>query len=141
MSTFVRLTAAFAFLLAAGPASATSGNAAAMLERMSGADSNRDGNITRAELIRYRAASFSRLDRNGDGVLTRNDIPAIAARLNPDLDFDRLIAQFDANRDGRVSRAEFVNGPTVYFDQADTNNDNVLTQAERNAALAAARRR
>jgi Ca2+-binding EF-hand superfamily protein len=126
-------------ILASAPAFA-SANAAAVLERMAGADSNRDGNITRAELIRYRAANFSRLDRNSDGVLTRDDIPAIAARLNPDLDFDRLMAQFDGNDDRRVSRDEFVNGPTTYFDRADTNNDNILSQAERSAAMAAARR-
>jgi Ca2+-binding EF-hand superfamily protein len=139
MALLIRMALAAAASLASAPAFA-SANAAAVLERMAGADSNRDGNITRAELTRYRAASFSRLDRNSDGVLTRDDIPAIAARLNPDLDFDRLMAQFDGNDDRRVSRDEFVNGPTAYFDRADTNNDNILSQAERSAAMAAARR-
>jgi Ca2+-binding EF-hand superfamily protein len=139
--SFVTRTALLLTALATSAPAFANANAAAMLERMNGADANHDGNITRAELTSFRASNFNRLDRNGDGVLTRNDIPAMAARLNPDIDFDRLIAQFDSNGDGRVSRNEFVNGPSVYFDQADTNHDNVLTRAERNAALAAARRR
>jgi Ca2+-binding EF-hand superfamily protein len=114
-------------------------NNAALLARIEGADSNRDGFVSKPELIAFRAANFGRLDRNGDGVLMRSDIPAFAKRINPDIDFDRLTAQFDANRDGKVSRAEFVNGPTTIFDAADANADGLLSKAERNAAIKAAR--
>lgn len=129
----VALTAGIASNLSAAP------NNAALLSQIEGADANRDGNISRQELINFRATNFDRLDRNGDGVLMRSDIPAFAKRINPDIDFDRLILQFDANRDGKVSRSEFVNGPTSVFDAADANADSVLTKAERNAAIKAAR--
>jgi hypothetical protein len=122
------------------PAHAAAPNAALMLSRMEGADANRDGQITRAELIAFRAANFSRLDRDGNGMLTRSDVPAFAKRLNPSLDINALITQFDINRDGQVSRAEFVNGPTAVFDEADRNKDGILTRAERAAARTAAGR-
>jgi hypothetical protein len=110
-----------------------------LLSRMPGADANRDGNITKAELIAFRASNFTRLDRNDDSVLTRNDIPALLRRRGS-LDFDSLIAQFDSNRNGQISRDEFVNGPTAVFDRADSNRDNILTEVERKAALAKANR-
>jgi EF-hand domain pair len=111
-------------------------NAELMLTRMEGADTNRDGRITRTELIAYRSANFGRLDRNKNGVLTPSDMPAFAVRLNPSLDIAALMDQFDSNRDGQVSMREFVYGPSFVFDQADTNHDNILTQAERRAARA-----
>ncbi len=136
MRTFVALCAS----IAATQGHAANGTAAAALDQMAGADTNGDGSITRAELTAFRAKNFTRLDRDGNGVLTRSDIPAMAARMRPDIDFDRLIKQFDANGDKKVSRDEFVSGPTTYFDLADANRDGVLTKAERDAAIAAAKR-
>ena len=126
--------------LAATPAIAAPNGNARMLDRIGAADTNRDGNISKPELIAFRAANFSRLDRDGNGVLTPSDIPAFVARFNPDLDFGTLLKQFDANGDRRVSRDEFVNGPTVIFDAADSNGDGLLSAAERQAAIAAAKR-
>lgn len=135
------LTATAGLVLAmVNPASAAPDvTGAAMLEQLGNADVSRDGQITRAEMIAFRAQNFDRLDRSGDGTLTRGDIPAIAARLNPELDFNRLIAQFDGNGDGKVSRDEFVNGPSTFFDRADANGDAIVTRAELDASLAAAR--
>lgn len=126
-------------LLLACPGVAAAQSDAAMLSRFTGADTNRDGNITKAEMLTYRAANFARFDRNRDGVLARNDIPTFLRGRGGAIDFDTLLAQFDANRDGIVTRDEFVNGPTAVFDRADANHDNILTAAERQAAIAAAR--
>lgn len=120
-------------------ASAASPNAA-MLSRLDGADTNRDGAISKPEMIAFRSNNFARLDRDRNGVLTRSDIPAFLSRVNPNLDFDSLMAQFDANRDGKVSRDEFVNGPTVIFDAAAANRDGLLTTEERQTAIKAAKR-
>jgi Ca2+-binding EF-hand superfamily protein len=133
MTLFLLLAALSAPAFAASPS-------AAMLGRMEGADANRDGIITKAELIAFRASNFVRLDRDGNGMLTRSDIPAFMARVNSGLDFNSLMQQFDANRDKKVSREEFVRGPTVLFDAADANGDGILTTAERKAAIAAAKR-
>jgi Ca2+-binding EF-hand superfamily protein len=114
-------------------------NNAVLLEQLEGADSNKDGNVSKAELKNFRAANFGRLDRNGDGVLMRSDIPAMAKRFRPEVDFDRLLKQFDANKDNKVSRSEFVDGPTTIFDMADSNKDGLLSKAERTAAVKAAK--
>lgn len=119
---------------AAGSLAASNGNAV-LLDQVGGADTNRDGNVSKQELIAFRGANFARLDRNGDGLLMRSDIPAMAKRFRPEVDFDRLIKQFDANNDGKVSRSEFVDGPTTIFDAADSNKDGLLTKAERSAAV------
>jgi Ca2+-binding EF-hand superfamily protein len=135
----MRMTLFLLFAALSAPAFAASPSAA-MLGRMEGADANRDGIITKAELIAFRASNFVRLDRDGNGMLTRSDIPAFMARVNSGLDFNSLMQQFDANRDKKVSREEFVRGPTVLFDAADANGDGILTTAERKAAIAAAKR-
>lgn len=128
-------------LLCAVSSAATAANPnAAMLSRLDGADANRDGAISKPELIAFRSTNFARLDRDDNGVLTRSDIPAFVSRINPNLNFDSLMAQFDANRDGKVSRDEFVNGPTVIFDAADANRDGLLTTEERQTAIKAAKR-
>lgn len=132
------LTVALALLPAAGQAARPANMQ--LVERMAAADTNGDGAVSKPELIAFRGANFDRLDRDANGMLTTSDIPRFAARLNPSLDFNSLLGQFDANRDGQVSRNEFVNGPTAVFDAADANRDGLLTAAERNAAIAAARR-
>jgi EF-hand domain pair/EF hand len=136
----MRVTFFMALVAVAGTAQAANPNAAAMLGRMEGADTNRDGVITRNEVLAFRANNFTRLDRDSNGVLTRSDIPAFVSRLNPALDFNSMIQQFDSNKDGKVSRDEFVTGPTLVFDAADANKDGQLTIAERKAAMAAAKR-
>jgi EF-hand domain pair/EF hand len=136
----MRLSLFLALFAISGSAHAANPNVANMLGRMQQADTNRDGVVTKAELIAFRANNFGRLDRDGNGVLTRADIPAFMSRLNSSLDFNSLMQQFDANKDGKISRTEFVDGPTVIFDGADANHDGMLTTAERNAAIAAAKR-
>ena len=125
--------------LLAAPAAAQSGDGA-LLDRMLAADTNKDGVITRAELIASRTANFTRFDRNGDAVLADNDVPFFMRGSAIARQFTDMKTQFDANRDGKVSREEFVNGPTPVFDRADANRDNRLTRAEIDAAKAQAGR-
>lgn len=103
------------------------------------ADSNQDELVSREEFIAARVAQFSRLDRNGDGSLDDADMPKrVQARRQEH--GGKLLAQFDANGDGRVSKDEFVNGPTPLFDQADANHDGQLDQKEVETARASAKR-
>ena len=134
------LLIAAAALVFAAPASAQAASSSQIIERMRQADTNNDGAVSRPEFINYRAEQFGRFDRNGDGYITQNDMPRLFARRAPNgASPAEMITQFDANGDGRVSQAEFVNGPTLVFDQVDANDDNVCTEAELNAAIAAAR--
>lgn len=133
------LLLSFAAILPGSGLAQVTANGANLIARMDQADANRDGAITRAELIDWRKANFSRFDRNRDGLLSDGDIPRLVMGTSIAAQFDELKTQFDINRDGRVTRDEFVGAPTLLFDAADTNRDNVLTRAERDAAAAAAR--
>lgn len=108
--------------LAAMPASA---------QDMTTADINHDGMITRAEFAAARLATFNRLDRNGDGVISQADIGRIA-RFRPSAGqaLQRLIATADANHDGQVTRDEMGNAPMPVFDRADINHDGVIDRNE-----------
>jgi Ca2+-binding EF-hand superfamily protein len=105
------------------------------------ADVNKDGTVTREEFITARAEHFTKLDRNSDGYIDSNDVPERLAkrRAQNGGGSDFLASQFDADGDGKVSKEEFVNGPTLAFDRADTNKDNVLDAKELAAAKEAAK--
>lgn len=99
-------------------------------------DVNKDGTVTREEFVAARADHFTKLDRNSDGYVDSADVPARLAkrRAQNGGGGDLLAKQFDSDGDGKVSKDEFVNGPTLAFDRADTNKDNVLDAQELAAA-------
>lgn len=97
-----------------------------MLEQ---ADANRDGSVTRAELLAARRARFAQMDRNDDGYFSIDDIPRVARKRASDR-IGQLTSRFDANRDGRLSRGEFVDGPTHLFDLGDRDGSGSLEPGE-----------
>lgn len=104
------------------------------------ADADNDGSVTRDEFIAARTERFAKLDRNSDGYLDSNDVPKrLAARRQQNGGADLLAGQFDADGDGKVTKEEFVNGPTLIFDRADTDKNNVLDPQELAAAKEAAK--
>lgn len=107
-----------------------------LIEQLHAADANHDGVVTRAEYAAWRTAQWQRMDRNGDGFFTRDDLPAMLRDRWDSQRIAKLREDFDRNHDGRISRAEFVNGPMPGFDLADTNHDGVVTGAEVEAAKA-----
>lgn len=117
-------------LTAAAPAAPIAADRADLIERLSEADLDRDGKVQRAELIAWRSANFARFDRNGDKVLSDADVPKLMRSGTIARQIDMLEAQFDFDRDGKVQRAEFVDGPTTMFDLADRNRDRVVTRHE-----------
>lgn len=127
--------AALAVPLAAQAQPGAGRDPAQALDRIFEADSNGDGMVTRPELIAWRAQQWSRLDRNRDGYFTRDDLPGFAAGRWNGPRLMQLRQQFDVNRDGRLSRAEFTDGPTPAFTLADANHDGTVTRAEVQAAL------
>jgi Ca2+-binding EF-hand superfamily protein len=105
------------------------------------ADANGDGSITREEFRAGRVEQFGRFDRNGDGYLDSNDIPkrVLARRQQNGGGGEMLSGQFDANGDGKVGKEEFINGPTLIFDRADADGNDVLDSKELAAAKEAAK--
>jgi hypothetical protein len=118
---------------------AQSPDRAAITARMSEADANGDGMVTKGELIAWRANNFTRFDRNADGAVSDADIPSFVRRTAIGSQFNALKAQFDHNRDSKVTREEFVNGPTLMFDLADADHDNMLTKNEIDTAAKGAK--
>jgi Ca2+-binding EF-hand superfamily protein len=104
------------------------------------ADANEDGAVTREEFHAARADRFAKLDRNSDGYIDSNDVPErLAKRRQQKGGGDLMGGQFDADGDKKVSKEEFINGPTTLFDRADANKDNVLDAKELAAAKEAAK--
>jgi Ca2+-binding EF-hand superfamily protein len=109
-----------------------------MFER---ADANNDGSVTKEEFIAARGQQFARLDRNSDGYLDGTDMPKrMAERRKQNGGGEMHGGQFDTDGDGKVSKDEFINGPTTLFDRADTDKNNVLDAKELAAAKEAAKK-
>jgi Ca2+-binding EF-hand superfamily protein len=95
------------------------------------ADANGDGIITKAEFTAACAAMFDRLDRNHDGYLTKDDTPRFAQRQSSNGSRSQeMLLMLDKDGDGRISRDEFVNSPSLLFERADTNHDGQVDAAE-----------
>jgi Ca2+-binding EF-hand superfamily protein len=98
--------------------------AAAGQERFRGMDRNGDGVITRDEW-RGNAQAFARHDRNGDGILSGDELQDDRSDWSRTRRFDAL----DVNHDGRISRQEWQQTADT-FDWLDRNGDGQLTRAE-----------
>lgn len=79
---------------------------------------------TRADYLDSLDRAFAAMDRDGDGVITANEISARRAVQ---------IRVRDADHDGAITREEFVKGGLARFDRIDADHDGVLTTAERKA--------
>lgn len=116
--------------LLAMPAMAA-GKAEGKLAKLKAADTNGDGKVTyeeaKAAFPKMDQARFNKLDRNGDGVLTREDF-AEAAKAK--------LEQADTNNDGKVSfeeaKAAFPRMTQERFKKLDRNGDGYLSAADRN---------
>jgi len=103
------------------------------------ADADHDGKVTKQEYVVARAAQFSRLDRNGDGFIDDADSRA-GGNERGQRAAKALRGRIDSNGDGKISKEEFVNAPTMLFDKFDANKDGVLDATELEAARNAAGR-
>jgi Ca2+-binding EF-hand superfamily protein len=88
-------------------------------------DHNRDGRITSDEW-HFERETFRRADHNRDGAVSRAEF-----LLEDALDDDRgdRFADLDADRNGRVTRAEW-HGAIDVFNNLDANRDGAITRAE-----------
>jgi len=101
------------------------GNAGMLLKY----DSNKDGILTREELIAGLKAEFATHDTRHNGCLDADQ----AAQINQDrVDADQSTATpvMDWNQDGCIDYTEFSAAPYSLFDQLDANHDGKLDAKE-----------
>ena len=111
----------------------------ALFER---ADKNGDGTIARDEFLAARTEQFANRDRNGDGFIDDADLgERAAARPRVSQAMTAMVTQFDADKDGKVSKPEFVDGGVKLFDRADTDKNGALDSKELEAAKAVLKER
>lgn len=104
---------------------------------MATADANKDGLVSRDEYRTSRSLKFARLDRNGDGAVSKDDYARLAEK-RPDMarQLDLLVTEADANKDGKVTQAEYDAMPMPMFERADTDGDGSVDKTEMAAARA-----
>lgn len=104
---------------------------------LAAADANGDGAVSRDEYRKARGARFARLDRNGDGAVGKDDYARLrTVRPEAAQKLDLLVSEADANKDGKVTRAEYDAMPVPMFDLADTDRNGSVDKAEMAAARA-----
>jgi hypothetical protein len=84
---------------------------------------------TRAEAIARADERFARLDRNGDGFLSSDEMP-VRPGGGP---AGGQLARLDADGDGKLSKAEFQQSAVAMFDRMDADHDGTISPAERDA--------
>lgn len=101
------------------------GNAAMLLKY----DANKDGTVTREELIAGLKAEFAAHDTHHNGCLDPDQAEQInQARV--DTDQSTATPVMDWNQDGCIDYTEFSAAPYSLFDQLDTDHDGKLTPKE-----------
>lgn len=99
-----------------------------------GPDANGDGSVTRDEFLARPNAMFDELDGNDDGVLSTAELAERPRHRGHGErgDHGRHAgpAHLDADRDGRITQAEFAAGGRMMFEHIDADGDGRITQAE-----------
>ena len=116
--------------LAATLLSLASVAAEAQPANLPGMDANQDGRISRAEYRQGLVESSMKFDRNADGRVTIQEMPA-ATRL-PGVKglMIKVFSKMDASGDGALSREELTARAELRFTELDTDSDGYLDAAE-----------
>lgn len=104
------------------------------IDRIKAADENKDGLITKKELLNYKASQFDKLDRNNDNFISMKDMPKFAMKNSNKDNIANLIKSNDANKDGLLSFYEYMNGRMIALEVLDLNKDNIIDSFELNKA-------
>ena len=99
-------------------------------------DANHDGTYTCDEWKSFMDRLFASADKGRKGFLTRQEFDTVK-KADPSL-AEADFGYFDENQDGKISRKEFVDKPSVFILRFDRNGDCKVTSAELKAAQSGA---
>lgn len=100
------------------------------LNIMRHADADKDGNITKAELISAHEKRFKEFDLNSDGNVTAKEVQEKLSAHYEKI-AKRITRRFDENRDGKVTAEEFTKRAEKKLYMLDLNDDGVISKDER----------
>ncbi len=136
------LLSAVALAMAAAPLAAQAQDAKKAAPAKSAIDTNNDGTVSKAEADAVAGRDFAAFDTDKNGKISPDEFKALLYKNNakqlPDDAAKKkaepeLMAQFkmlDNNRDGAVTKAEFLEDSTRRFKAMDENGDGKVTKAE-----------
>jgi Ca2+-binding EF-hand superfamily protein len=102
-------------------------------KRFAEMDKNHDGKLERAEVPKMPDEVFARLDKDGNGSISREEM-ALAHGSGSDKAARERLQRADKNHDGAISRDEAKAEVEARFASLDTNHDGVLSAEELKAA-------
>lgn len=101
------------------------------------ADANNDGALTKEEMAAARMERLGAADTDKDGFISASELTEhriAMMRANQDKQFAHFSERFDANKDGKVSTDEIKAFEPPFFDKADANKDGKISLEEMKAA-------
>ena len=128
VSILARSLAAVALMLA-GTMVHAQGMPSVSRQIFSEADTNRDGFVSLDEFHKDVVKSFNSLDFDGDGFITLSELEGLSGPEQAKV-LRRLMRRVDTDGDGRLSFREVVVARMKYFDEADTNRDDLISLEE-----------
>lgn len=92
-------------------------------------DTNKDGKIDRAEILAVAEKRFGHYDRNGDGVVTEEDVVAVVEDHSKKMQ-EVLVGRFQLDKNKEMTKEAFVEEWATHFDNTDKNSDDSLDKKE-----------
>jgi len=89
-------------------------------------DADRDGTVSRAEYKDWIDSRFTKLDTNGDGVVSADELASsdvAAGRLQKHA--DRIVRRYDTSGSGQISKADFEAKEMQRFDRMSDGTDTI----------------